>query len=65
MHSSRRAGLHPPSSAGSQAAHDPTTVIKAKTAIGVGAYGSVRGNPALPPVGSAIELIVEAANSGK
>ena len=45
--------------------HDPTTVIKAKVAVGVGAYGSVRGNPALPPVGAAIELIVEAAPASK
>lgn len=44
---------------------DPTPVIMARTPVGVGAYGSVRGNPALPPVGSAIELIVEAANAGK
>lgn len=44
---------------------DPTPVIKTRTPVGVGAYGSVRGNPALPPVGSAIELIVEAANAGK
>jgi len=45
--------------------HDPTTIIKSKVAIGVGAYGSVRGNPALPPVGSAIELLVEAVIAGK
>ncbi len=44
---------------------DPTPVIKTRTPVGLGAYGSVRGNPALPPVGSAIELIVEAANVGK
>lgn len=45
--------------------HDPTTVIEAAAAIGRGAYGSVRGNPALPPVASAVDLIVEAANAGK
>ena len=39
--------------------HDPTSVIETVNGIGIGAYGSVQGNTALPPVGSAIELIVE------
>lgn len=41
---------------------DPNSIIESAVGIGIGAYGSVRGNTALPPVGSAIELIVEAAN---
>ncbi len=45
--------------------HDPSSVIESAVGIGIGAYGSVRGNAALPPVGSAIELIVEAANASK
>jgi hypothetical protein len=40
--------------------HDPATIIETSVGVGIGAYGSVRGNPALPPVGSAIEMIVEA-----
>lgn len=39
--------------------HDPTSVIESVGTVGVGAYGSVQGNAALPPVGSAIELIIE------
>jgi hypothetical protein len=39
--------------------HDPTSVIESLGGVGIGAYGSVQGNMALPPVGSAIELIVE------
>ena len=39
--------------------HDPTSVIESVGGVGIGAYGSVQGNTALPPVGSAIELIVE------
>jgi hypothetical protein len=39
--------------------HDPNSVIESISAVGIGAYGSVQGNTALPPVGSAIELIVE------
>ena len=39
--------------------HDPNSVIESAVGIGIGAYGSVQGNTALPPVGSAIELIVE------
>ena len=39
--------------------HDPTSVIESVGGVGIGAYGSVQGNKALPPVGTAIELIVE------
>lgn len=45
--------------------HDSNSVIESVTAIGLGAYGSVRGHAMLPPVGTAIELIVEAVNSAK
>ena len=45
--------------------HDPNNVIESVVGIGIGAYGSVHGNAMLPPVGSAIELIVEAANAQK
>jgi hypothetical protein len=44
---------------------DGNNVIESAVGIGIGAYGSVRGNAVLPPVGSAIELIVEAANVKK
>jgi hypothetical protein len=39
--------------------HDPTSVMESVGGVGIGAYGAVQGNTALPPVGSAIELIVE------
>lgn len=39
--------------------HDPASVMESVGGVGIGAYGSVKGNTALPPVGSAIELIVE------
>ena len=39
--------------------HDPASVIDSVDGVGIGAYGSVKGNPALPPVGSEIDLIVE------
>lgn len=39
--------------------HDPNSVIESVGTVGIGAYGSVQGNTALPPVGSAIELLVE------
>lgn len=38
---------------------DDNNVIESAVGIGVGAYGTVRGHPMLPPPGSAIELIVE------
>jgi hypothetical protein len=41
--------------------HDSNSVMEAAVGIGIGAYGSVRGNAVLPPVGSAIDLIVEVA----
>jgi len=39
--------------------HDSNSIVESAVGIGIGAYGSVRGNAMLPPVGSAIELIVE------
>jgi len=45
--------------------HDPNSIIEAALGIGIGAYGSVRGNSALPPVGTPIELVIEAVRSGK
>jgi len=41
---------------------DPTGLIEAVSGVGVGPYGSMRGSAALPPEGSAIELIVEVAS---
>jgi len=41
--------------------HDPNCIIDSVVAIGIGAYGSVRGSALMPPVGSAVELIVDAA----
>lgn len=39
--------------------HDPASIIEHRTGLGIGAYGSVQGNPkVLPPVGTAVELIV-------
>ncbi len=38
---------------------DPTGLIAAVSGVGVGPYGSMRGSSALPPEGSAVELIVE------
>ena len=40
--------------------HDSNSIIESRAAIGLGAYGSVRGHAMLPPIGSAIELVVEA-----
>jgi hypothetical protein len=45
--------------------HDPNTIIESVAPIGVGAYGSVRGNAALPAVGGPIELIVETGPARK
>jgi hypothetical protein len=45
--------------------HDPTSVIESVGGIGIGAYGSVQGNTALPSVGSSIELIVEVSRGRK
>lgn len=39
--------------------HDPASIIEHRSGLGIGAYGSVRGNAGvLPPVGGAIELVV-------
>ncbi len=40
---------------------DENNVIESAVGIGIGAYGSIRGNPMLPPAGSPIELIVDAS----
>jgi len=40
---------------------DPTGLVEAVSGIGLGPYGSIRSSAALPPEGSAIELIVELA----
>lgn len=45
--------------------HDPNCVIESAVGIGVGAYGTVRGSALVPPVGSAIELIVDASPVAK
>jgi hypothetical protein len=45
--------------------HDPNCIIDSVVGIGVGAYGSVRGSALMPPVGSAIELVVDAAPVAK
>ena len=45
--------------------HDPNTIIESVSAVGIGAYGSVRGNAALPPVGSPIALTVEVLRAKK
>lgn len=45
--------------------HDSNCVIESVQPIGLGAYGSVRGNAILPPVGAPIELIVDAAPAAK
>lgn len=44
---------------------DDNSIIESALGIGIGAYGSVRGQAILPAVGSAIELIVEAAVAAK
>jgi hypothetical protein len=45
--------------------HDDNTIIESVAGLGIGAYGSVHGNPMLPPVGSPIELIVQAIRAAK
>jgi hypothetical protein len=42
-----------------------SSIIESAVGIGVGAYGLVRGHAMLPPVGTAIELVVEAVNAPK
>jgi hypothetical protein len=44
---------------------DENSVIESAVGIGIGAYGSVRGHKMLPPKGTAIELIVDAAAAPK
>jgi hypothetical protein len=44
---------------------DPTGVIEAVSDVSLGPYGSVRGSTMLPPEGSAIELVVQAATPAK
>jgi hypothetical protein len=44
---------------------DDNSVIESAVGIGIGAYGSVRGSTLLPPVGSAVELVVQAATAAK
>jgi hypothetical protein len=39
--------------------HDPASIIEHRTGLGIGAYGSVQGNPdVLPPISTPVELIV-------
>lgn len=45
--------------------HDSNCIIDSVVGLGVGAYGSVRGSALMPPIGSAIELIVDAASAVK
>lgn len=46
--------------------HDPACIIDHRAGLGIGAYGSVQGNPeVLPPVGSAVELIVTVPQAAK
>lgn len=45
--------------------HDVNCVIDSVETIGVGAYGSIRGNPMLPPEGSPVELVIRAAAAPK
>lgn len=44
---------------------DQSNVIESSTPVGLGAYGSVRGHPMLPPPGSPIEMTVEAVAAAK
>jgi hypothetical protein len=44
---------------------DPTGVIEVVSDVSLGPYGSVRGSTLLPPEGSAIELVVQAATPAK
>lgn len=45
--------------------HDPASIIEHRTGLGIGAYGTVQGNPRLlPPAGSAVELIVAVPPAG-
>lgn len=44
---------------------DDNAIVESALGIGIGAYGSVRGHAMLPPVGSVIELIVDAASAAR
>ena len=44
---------------------DATGIIEAVSGMSLGPYGAVRGSVGLPPEGSAIELVVEAASTAK
>ena len=44
---------------------DANCIVEAAVPIGIGAYGSVRGEAALPPVGTPIELFVAAARPAR
>jgi hypothetical protein len=44
---------------------DENNVIESAVGIGIGAYGSVRGHSMLPPTGSPIEIIVQAAATAR
>lgn len=43
--------------------HDSNSIIESAAPVGLGAYGSVRGHSMLPPMGTPIELIVEAGKA--
>jgi hypothetical protein len=45
--------------------HDANSIIESVSGIGIGAFGSVRGHAMLPPIGSAIALIVQAPAAAK
>lgn len=45
--------------------HDPHTVFESAAPIGLGAYGTVRGHPKLPAIGTPIELIIEAVKPAR
>jgi hypothetical protein len=43
--------------------HDPSDIIERREGLGIGQYGSIRGNTAvMPPLGTPVELIVTATN---
>lgn len=44
---------------------DPNNLIESALPIGLGAYGSIRGNSALPPTGAPVHLTVEAVAPSK
>jgi hypothetical protein len=43
--------------------HDPNSLIEHRLGLGIGAYGSVRGNTArLPPIGTPVEILISATS---